>query len=156
MYSSPRSLHQRKVDEFMLRAQQQVPLEPTIPSLKIRELRARLILEEAIETINALGFRLNIYPDLIDDARYINLTEIADGCCDLMVVTTGTLSACGLADEILQEIVDTDNLKKFKSGYTISEHGKLIKPPDHVGPAELLSIEISNQTYRWQNGYSTI
>lgn len=136
----------------MLRAKQEVPILPTLPAETIRYLRAKLILEEAIETINALGFAITSDPKI--DGSYCgdgNLTEIVDGCCDLMVVTTGTLSACGLADERLQEIVDLDNLKKFKPGYTLSPEGKLIKPPGHKGPTELIEYEIENQRCRWKD-----
>lgn len=151
-----KSEHQLRVENFMLRAQQQVPISPEIPSEKIRYLRARLILEEAKETVEALGFicEYSFMSPSADDprrAKPISLIEIADGCCDLIVVTTGTLSSCGLSDTRLQEIVDTDNLKKFKPGYSLSSEGKLIKPPTHVGPTSALEYEIENQRCYWKD-----
>lgn len=138
----------------MLRAKQEVPILPTLPNEQIRRLRAKLILEEALETILALGFEVYSKGGGVFDLHIIdppNLTEIVDGCCDLMVVTTGTLSACGLADVKLQEIVDADNLKKFKPGHTISPEGKFIKPPGHKGPTELIEYEIECQRTYWKD-----
>ncbi len=50
------SSHQQRVEHFMRQARQPLPEEPSIPSEEIRRLRAKLILEEALETIKALGF----------------------------------------------------------------------------------------------------
>jgi predicted HAD superfamily Cof-like phosphohydrolase len=143
---SGRSEHQRRVDEFMLRAKQDVPGKPTLPSEKVRRLRASLILEEAFETVHALGFEVLVYAGLVSDKEdfeelidlYPNehgsLKDIADGCADVIVVTTGTLSACGISDESLQREVDENNLAKFGPGHSWNENGKLIKPPDHKPP----------------------
>jgi len=64
----------------------------------------------------------------------IDLAEVADGCADIKVVTTGTLSACGIADVSIQEEVDANNLAKFGPGHSWNEVGKLIKPANHKGP----------------------
>ncbi len=138
---SQRSSHQQRVDFFMIKASQVLPGVPTVPDVKIRALRARLILEEALEAVKALGFtaRANI---LKLDGMTIelealfepDLVEIADGCADIKVVTTGTLSACGIADEKLQLLVDENNLAKFGPGHRIRADGKLIKPPEHKPP----------------------
>ncbi len=48
--------HYDRVKTFMKLAGQDTPDEPIFPSLEIRKLRATLILEEAMETIYALGF----------------------------------------------------------------------------------------------------
>jgi len=149
------SEHQKRVNEFMKLAGQELPRKPTVPSEAVRWLRARLILEEAFETVTALGFELTtINPNKIQThhiyvngerapfyAREPNLVEIIDGCCDLKVVTTGTLSACGVPDEIFQKEVDDNNLAKFAPGFRIDGYGKLLKPPGHKPPriAELLA-----------------
>ena len=62
------------------------------------------------------------------------MVETIDGCCDLAVVTTGTLSACGVPDLPFQQAVDQNNLEKFGPGNTIRDDGKLIKPPGHKPP----------------------
>ena len=108
-----RSAHQRRVDEFMRRAEQEVPGSPCIPTENVRMLRAELILEEALETVVELGFIASVEIEM-DPDQTADLVEIVDGCCDLSVVTTGTLSACGVSDIELQRLVDESNLAKFE------------------------------------------
>lgn len=140
----PRSAHQLMVDEFMMKAGQRLPTVPSLLTPEERVLRAKLIYEEALETIAALGiavyhrferaredgsipteFRLDSKPNLI---------EIIDGCCDLKVVTTGTLSALGIPDVRFQKLVDDNNLAKFGPGGYRNEDGKWVKPPGHKPP----------------------
>lgn len=117
---SERSLHQQRVDVFMVEARQFLPAIPTVPDVTIRGLRARLILEEALETVKALGFaaRAKVFETKteieLEPMFEPDLVEIADGCWDIKVVTTGTLSACGISDEKGQRLVDENNLAKFK------------------------------------------
>lgn len=130
--------HYKRVKEFMELAHQEVYDVPTIPSEKTLELRCRLIMEEALETIYALGFQVegDVY-DLRFESMSVqspNLVGIADGCADIKVVTTGTLISCGIDDEPLQEIIDESNLAKFEEGHKIREDGKLIKPPSWQPP----------------------
>ena len=140
-----KSEHQQRVEAFMRPLgvkdnRQLVPARCTVPPEETRWARARLILEEALELIEALGFwvaednpagepELNLYAH----DRGITLVDIVDGCCDVKVVVTGTLSACGVPDLAVQREVDENNLQKLHRG-TIDEHGKLIKPADHVPP----------------------
>jgi len=135
-----RSLHQQLVDAFMVRMGQTIPAIPAIPDVKVRELWARLVLEEALETVRALGFagRAKIFETKmtieLEAMLEPDLVEIADGCLDVRFVATGTLSACGIADEKGQLVVDENNLGKFGPGHKLREDGKLIKPPDHKPP----------------------
>ncbi len=170
-----RSPHQQRVDAFMRGIPgQSVPMGgPKIPAATVRELRARLMLEETLETINAMGVevtfqgvaamdmtkgqefstQINFPSDDIEcdhqvmehsfHARAISLMgprgdsylrEVADGCADVKVVTTGTLTAHGIADCLLQEEVDLNNLLKFAEGHSIDSGGKLVKPPNHPLP----------------------
>ena len=139
------SKHQERVEQFMKLAGQEVKTSPAIPDKDIRLLRAKLILEEALETVYALGFRLVAKSDHYDtdsekdfyfyeNRQGPSLEEIADGCADISVVTQGTLSACGIKDDSLLEEVDNNNLAKFGPGHSWNEDGKLIKPPGHKGP----------------------
>jgi len=99
---------QHQVKSWMQSFGQETPEKPTIPSLEVRKLRAKLHLEECLETIKALGFvvyvqceetRLQMSNiDILEDTDGCNLLEVADGCEDLKVVTEGTLIACGLID----------------------------------------------------------
>lgn len=128
----------------MLQADQDVPLVLTKPRTEILALRARLILEEAFETVAGLGFNVYLrhveHPVTFDQLEIMghfpgfSFLETVDGCCDLRVVTTGTLSAIGVHDEDVQEIVDAANLRKFGPGSYKDKNGKWIKPPDFVGP----------------------
>lgn len=178
-----KSPHQQQVEAFMIGAGQTLPVVARLPSDEIRELRARLIFEEAMETINALGVKILVRsraelgiergetceitvntpatretPEDVAEHRFEvlpaeSVTEspeemlvaIADGCCDVAVVTTGTLSACGLADELLQHEVNCNNLLKFAEGHRIDPGGKLIKPADH-SPPRLLPIIKAQRT----------
>ena len=126
-----------------------VPDRIMMPDARTRELRARLIFEEAMETIEALG--VNVYvegndrPSSFDEFQLVvrtnfpfvkgpDLVEIADGCADLSVVTIGTLVACGIPDVDLLCMVDENNLAKFGPGGYLREDGKWIKPPNHKPP----------------------
>lgn len=130
---------QQQVKDWMQAFGQETPEKPTIPSLEVRRLRAKLILEEALETINALGLvvyqtnrsgltRFPLFLDMIDfehDEVNPNLQEILDGCEDLKVVTEGTLVACGLVVEPEQKLAmeiegdqyGTYQVPKFKMVY---------------------------------------
>lgn len=140
-----RSEHQQRIEQFMLQAGQKLPISPCIPPEPVRLLRARLILEECLETISALGFMIGIPPDnyneplTIDTCQFFandsqDLVAIADGCADISVVMIGTLSSCGISDETLLCEVDEANLRKFGPGHSIREDGKVIKSPDFIGP----------------------
>lgn len=137
-----RSAHQQRVDEFMRLAGQELPTVPTVPSDEVRLLRAKLIFEEAMETIKALGVSIvdeMNYAPLLDELQFkitgpMDIVEVVDGCCDTIVVTTGTLSAIGVSDEAMQRAIDESNLAKFGPGGYRRDDGKWIKPPDHKAP----------------------
>ena len=140
--SNKKSSHQLRVEELMVGYKQHIPATPTVPDEKTRLLRARLILEEAFETVLALGFILRDVDNgaLIDYENLVfspdvepNLIEIADGCADISVVTIGTLSACGIADMPLLEEVDANNLLKLQNTQW-DEFGKGVKPEGHPPP----------------------
>ncbi len=146
--------HFARVRDFMVKAKQECPQLPTIPSADVRKLRAKLILEEALETIKALGITLYASDELVKEladptVMTVELGEtsfdlvpegecdivgVADGCADVSVVTIGTLIAFGIPDRRLLELVDNNNLAKFGPGHSIREDGKLIKPPGHKPP----------------------
>ena len=141
LLSSP---HQFRVNSFMKLAGQEVPSIPQTPSEKVRELRARLILEEALETIAGLGVSILYYGvevswdkkghfQFIADKTF-DMVESVDGCADLSVVTIGTFSALGCLDNPFLKAVDLNNLKKFGPGSYRDASGKWIKPPDHRPP----------------------
>jgi predicted HAD superfamily Cof-like phosphohydrolase len=145
-----KSVWQRRVEKFMGNARQEVPKKVVLPNEGTRRLRAALILEEALETIEALGFTAtgpSGYQITAGSTDFLptgepDLVEIADGCADIMVVTLGTLSACGIADEsVMMEVLDSND-SKFAEGHYINEIGKLVKSPLYR-PARIDQVLIS-------------
>ncbi|NDQ58588.1 MAG: hypothetical protein GZ088_16090 [Acidipila sp.] len=159
-----KSKNQLMIDVFMSKMRsdtQHVPPIPLMPSLEVRKLRARLMLEECLETINAgLGLNVNfnlgghevtnVKMELLQftDNGPGDLIQVADGCADVEVVTTGTASACGIALQPCFDIVMPNNLMKFAPGHTWREDGKLVKPPNHPDIALELKCELIRQGWR--------
>jgi hypothetical protein len=113
--------------------------KPGVPDEATRLLLARLILEEAQETINALGFEIVRTPTLVGSLRP-DLENVIDGCCDTIYVATGAMVACGVPDLPHLYAVCRANNRKFPGGVPTIEPvtGKYLKPPgwtppDHVG-----------------------
>ena len=123
-YDRETTPHYNRIREFMQKAGQGTPEEVVTPDGEVRVLRAKLIFEEALETISALGVRVDEirgaclqtmdleFFDLGDDK--VDLELVIDGCCDISVVTVGTLVAFGLPDKPFLEEVDRANLRKFE------------------------------------------
>jgi len=133
--------HYNRVKEFMQKVGQDTPEGAVIPDEKTRILRAKLILEEALETVDALGVRVQTQGIEIteegldyDAPNEVDLQEVADGCADISVVTIGTLIAFGIDDDTLLEEVDASNLRKFSEGSYRREDGKWMKPPGWTPP----------------------
>lgn len=139
---------QQLVREFMLKAGQECPSKPTIPDLKTRKLRARLMLEEVLETINdGLGLEVLCETGSPEGKVYVNidgiefledgpgdLVELADGLGDQMYVAyCGTGLACGIDMEPVFEEIDRSNKSKFIDGY-VDEGGKYRKGPSFRPP----------------------
>lgn len=140
--------HQERIEAFMAAGGHQVPDKPTVPSRECRMLRAKLILEECLETIQALGFEVVPAGDAdhvhkhgvsFREAHPVNMIEVADGCADISVVTIGTLSAFGIADESLLREVDRSNMEKFRDGVKHDQYGKIMKPAGWT-PPDVLSV----------------
>lgn len=148
-----KSEHYKKVEKFMQLAGQDTPGKLVELDPETRVLRAKLILEEALETIEkGLGVSINYdsYGGTFSPEFEINLElfkqlefkankkydpiNIIDGCCDIKVVTTGTLVALGVPDEPFQNEVDKNNLDKFGPGGYRRDDGKWVKPPGHKAP----------------------
>ena len=159
-----KSKRQLMVEVFMAKMRndkQAIPTAPMIPNLDIRKLRASLMLEECLETIRE-GLGLDVIlarpqgPALIgaegskivfeeSKEREPNLIQIVDGLCDQGVVNDGTGSACGVALEPCELIVSANNLMKFGPGHSFNELGKLVKPPNFVGPFNEIAVELRLQ-----------
>jgi len=104
---------QTQVAQWMIKFGQEVRLNPVIPPLEERKLRAKLILEEALETCISLGVEMfssyGVSVDLRELLAWVKMPEtywnaggtpeintIADGIADSLVVQLGTAVACGI------------------------------------------------------------
>lgn len=141
------SFHTQDVFEFMEHSKQTLPHFPTDLPPQVQDLRAALIWEEVVQEALSKGLGCDFevqtpYGVLLLPAscvrvkvvRPMDMVELVDGCLDGKVVLTGTLLACGIDADRYQEAVDLNNLAKFGPGHSYRDDGKLIKPPDHVGP----------------------
>ena len=140
--------HYNRVKTFMQKVGQDTPEIATIPDEKIRILRAKLILEEALETVDALGVSVEIEgtPLTEEGLRYsapgeVDLKEVVDGCADISVVTIGTLISFGIDDEPVLQEVDASNLRKFSEGSYRRDDGKWMKPPGWTPPDIMAAID---------------
>lgn len=140
--------HYQRVKEFMQKVGQDTPEGAIIPDAKIRILRAKLILEEALETVEALGVTVQHQGHQIteegleyDAPNPVDLKEVVDGCADISVVTIGTLIAFGVDDEPVLEEVDASNLRKFGPGSYRREDGKWMKPPGWTPPDIMAAVD---------------
>lgn len=119
---------QLQVREWSEKFGQCVSDTPTIPSLEVRKLRAKLILEEALETIEGLGLEASIDDIPVTNISDIdfsdfhitkpNLATIADGIADSIFVQLGTAVACGVDMEPIFEDVCRSNMSKL---WTLTE-----------------------------------
>lgn len=124
---------QQDVKDWMIKFRQEAPDKPTIPSIEIRKLRAKLILEEALETIRALGCNVGV-----DDGKgiqtkeiqvvaefhsdFIDLVKIADGLADLHYVGyCGTAVACGIDMEPIFAEIHRSNMSKLWTEQDVSD-----------------------------------
>jgi len=127
-----------KVKTWMAGFGQETPAKPCIPSLEVRKLRAKLILEEAIEVVNALGFKVYLEGYLtinnleLDEDLKPNFELVADGCADLKFVTLGTEVACGLSrsEEIFAEVCRSNNSKLWTNKEVANHMNKIVIPYD--------------------------
>lgn len=128
---------QEQLEEFHREVMGDLP-EPKDP-IEIRDgmLRAKLIMEEASETANALTgmeVRCNIggHHLIANDCFHPNLVEVIDGCCDILVVTYGTAVRANFdLDPFMDEVHRTNMAKK---GGPIRKDGKRLKPPGWTPP----------------------
>ena len=132
---------QDKVTEWMSVFGQETPDKPMMPSLEVRKLRAKLILEEALETIEALGVHVELKQAFyhgdnncskekieIEDVEFYvhanmraSIDKIADGIADSLVVQLGTAVACGIDIKPIFDEVMRSNWSKAWTGHELKE-----------------------------------
>lgn len=138
---------QTQIDEFHMAMGQDDVNVPTDPSDEVRMRRARLIMEEAMETCFALVGASDAN-DIGDEMWRMcakkrgclasDIVEIVDGCADTMVVACGTLCELGVADDPILDLVMRSNMAKIGGGR--DENGKFKKPPGWKPPAILEAL----------------
>jgi len=106
------------VRKFMEYCGQLTNGRPTMSDSYTRILRERLIIEEAVELVNA-----------IENADII---ATADGIADLLYILLGTAVTFGIDIEPIFKEVHRSNMSKI--GGKIDRYGKLIKPPGYSPP----------------------
>jgi predicted HAD superfamily Cof-like phosphohydrolase len=117
------------------------------PEMRDAELRARLIAEEAAETVVAMvgcGIGDSILAQAMDKAAHHpsgeehctqpDLVEAVDGLCDLLYVVFGAFDAFGIDAEPFFQLVHEANMTKANAPK--DAHGKVCKPPGFVPPQE--------------------
>lgn len=145
LQSQVREMHREILDQ---------PCSPAEPALRCVDLRARLIAEEAIETVYALvgcargqtivmGQMVSVLQERTRAGKTEpDLLEAIDGCADTLVVTYGTLEAIGVDGEPFTDEVMRSNMAK--KGGPVDAGGKALKPPGWTPPdiAGVLAAEI--------------
>lgn len=106
-----------------------------------RLLRAKLIMEEAVETVAALGYDVEaeFVGDLPEDIHFFHrpghefeLLDFIDGLCDLTYVTMG--GAVNLGIDIKRHFDEVHRCNMAKLRGPKREDGKQLKPEGWVGP----------------------
>lgn len=136
---------------------QRLPSELYVmPSADQRILAARLILEEALETVRDLGVLVRFgdsstadVKDVVVSAGFADVPEqfdmlgAIDGCIDLRYVATWALCVMGVPDLLHEREVNRANNAKFPDGVAIvDEHGKYRKPEGWIGPDHKLASDV--------------
>lgn len=167
--ASPRNLSPVALSNLFTKAaalphspNQKVEKSYKVPKAEIRMLLAKLVFEEALETIRALGIAIEFSDgeythdvtgieidrfdivDAHDPVLPLDIDTIIDGACDTIYVATGVLVAMGVPDLPHLAEVCRANDRKFPKGVaTIGAHGKYLKPagwkgPDHAARRKVL------------------
>jgi predicted HAD superfamily Cof-like phosphohydrolase len=107
--------------------------DSTTPAIRRSDLRAALIMEEAVETCEASTGR-RIEWRYVDDEPSMepDLIKAIDGICDLLCVTYGTALEYGIDTAPFWDEVHRTNMAKV--GGPVREDGKRGKPDGWVSP----------------------
>jgi predicted HAD superfamily Cof-like phosphohydrolase len=119
----------QNVKQFMTVMEQEVPSKVCDPGFAVRHLRAKLILEEALETVRALGFGPlfnNMEVEMKDlelvELYEFNFEEVFDGLLDLDYVgLQGTSIALGLSEEQTAKGIEEVHKSNMSKLWTLDE-----------------------------------
>ena len=135
------------VRNFMEKAGQNPPSKIATPNKDARILRAKLIMEEAMELIErGLGIEVSLNEYILESNKLTyktvsepDIVEAMDGAADLMwvgVAGVAVVFGCNL-EPVLQEVSRSNN-SKFIDGHR-REDGKWQKGPSY-SPADIKSV----------------
>lgn len=142
------NLWQAQVLAFHEATDSAVATEPTLMDEETRALRAKLIMEEAVETVAALGF--DVSADIVKADSFLgehngsfigrfnkayekpNLLDFIDGMCDLIYVIAGSAVSAGVDLAPHFDEVHDANMRKLAGPKR--EDGKQLKPEGWRGP----------------------
>lgn len=145
-----------QVGDFMRVMGQPVRDTPTsdIPDDE-RLLRARLVYEEAVEFVEAMGCEIatsddrTIAPWIEPMHGEVDLVEAADALADLLVVVYGSAHTLGIPIKAVFDAVHATNMAKAPGGVvTRREDGKVLKPDGWVPPTEAIKEILQSGSVR--------
>jgi predicted HAD superfamily Cof-like phosphohydrolase len=120
--------YQEKVTQFMETFGQDYPATPTVPDLKTRILRVKLLLEEILELTEASGLKIvdaagaefnktllkNGGVEIVENIEMQpDLVEVADAIADISYVNYGAATAYGIDIAPVEEEVHNSNMTKL-------------------------------------------
>jgi predicted HAD superfamily Cof-like phosphohydrolase len=123
---------QDDIENLMHAYGQKVKHRPELPSPEVVDLRVKLIYEEMMETIEGLGYAytsiglLPVIDEKNPELTIADLTKVADGIVDSIVVLLGAACACGIDIGPIWRIVQENNMTKANG--PIRADGKRLKP----------------------------
>ncbi len=128
-----------QVRAFMTAFRQEMPATPTVPSEAIVRLRARLIIEECFELLDAVftdSYAIenlkSATMSLADTADiHVAMPEMADALADIAYVVSGANLAFGIDGDTVLDVVQAANMAKT-GGPVVN--GKQLKPAGWVPP----------------------
>lgn len=142
-HKPPEALSEQVI-QFMILAEQDIQPKPKRPPAEIVKLRMRLIIEEALELLEAAGLdpepvkeaksKLFEAIDFYPTSRKLKMADWVDALADLDYVVEGARLAFGVFGKTIAAEVHKKNMEKFGPGGYRDEHGKWRKPPDWTPP----------------------
>ena len=111
---------QEDIVTLMTLYKQEVKARPEMPDAATRLLRARLVLEEALEFVKGCGCTVAMKGEAVIDEISVtpdpdgkpDMVEYVDGCVDQLVVTYGALNAAGVKAQPAWDEVQRSNMSK--------------------------------------------
>lgn len=132
------------VVDFHRQAGLSVAQVPSLPSQEDAALRARLILEEAVEFANAVGLTPTVSEDgtitLTPNGKDANLVDAIDALTDELYVTYGAGVTFGTYLKPIFFEVHRSNMTKLNGEVVRRADGKIEKPAEGYEPPQIQQI----------------